>query len=102
MTFDEAMKLGEWTPIRDCAGRFVLRGVSETMSVASLLGEGVQIQMFESPKARDTVFVVRFEGGGTISYRQSRGSWLHTLCTEEGFRRKLEQLQITLTEPSTS
>jgi len=68
MTFDIAMKLGDWVPIRDCPGRFVLRGVPCTLSVASLLGEGVRMQTFHSPVARDTVFVASFEGGGTISY----------------------------------
>jgi len=95
------MKLGDWVPIRDCPGRFVLRGVPPTLSVASLLGEGVHIQTFQSPVARDTVFVACFEGGGTISYRQSADSWLHTLCTQDGFRRKLLQLQIILQEPVT-
>lgn len=99
MTFDIAMKLGDWVPIRDCPGRFVLRGVPPSLSVATLLGEDVRVQTFQSPMARDTVFVACFEGGGTISYRQSPHSWLHTLCTPEGFRRKLQQLQITLNEP---
>jgi hypothetical protein len=99
MTFDIAMKLGDWVPIRNCPGRFVLRGVPPTLSVAGLLGEGVYIQTFQSPVARDTVFIACFEGGGTISYRRSADSWLHTLCTNEGFRRKLQQLQITLHEP---
>ena len=98
MTFDIAMKLGDWVPIRDCPGRFVLRGVPCTLSVASLLGEGVRMQTFHSPVARDTVFVASFEGGGTISYRQSADSWVHTLCTQDGFSRKLQQLQITLHE----
>lgn len=96
MTFDAVKKLGDWMPIRDCPGRFVLRGVSPTLSVTDLLGEDIHLQMFWSPKARDAVFVVCFEGGGTISYRQSSGSWLHTLCTKDGFRRKLEQLEIIL------
>ena len=101
MTFDIAMKLGDWVPIRNCPGRFVLRGVPPTLSVAALLGEGVPIQTFQSPVARDIVFVACFEGGGTISYQQSPDSWLHTLCTRDGFRRKLQQLQITLREPVT-
>jgi hypothetical protein len=96
MTFDTAKKLGDWMPIRDCPGRFVLRGASPALSVTDLLGEDIHLQMFRSPKARDTVFVVCFEGGGTISYRQSSRSWLHTLCTKDGFRRKLEQLEIIL------
>ena len=100
MTFETVKKLGEWIPIRDCPGRFVLSGASPTLSVADLLGDGVSIQQFQSPTARDPVFVVRLEDGGTISYRQSTDTWLHTLCTQDGFGRKLEQLEITLHEPA--
>jgi len=46
--------------------------------------------------ARDPVAVVKFIGGGLISYRQPDGRYLHTLNTEEGFRRKLEHLGISL------
>jgi len=102
MTFELARGLGRWTPIRDCPGRFVLRGVPPTLSAGDLLGEGVRLQTFHSPGARDTVIVACFEGGGTISYLRPAGSWLHTLCTPDGFRRKLEQLQITFHEPDTS
>lgn len=44
--------------------------------------------------ARDAVVVVRFKDGGLISYRKPDGRFLHTLNTEEGFQRKLEQLGI--------
>jgi len=99
MTFETVKKLGKWMPIRDCPGRFVLRGVSPTLSVAELLGDGISIQQFQSPRARDAVFVVCLEDGGTISYRQSADTWLHTLCTQDGFRRKLAQLEIALHQP---
>jgi hypothetical protein len=69
------------------------------LSIADLLGVGISIQQFQTPRARDTVFVARLQDGGTISYRQSADTWLHTLCTHDGFRRKLEQLEITLHEP---
>lgn len=99
MTFETVQKLGDWIPIRDCPGRFVLRGVAPTLSVADLLGESASVQQFQSPKARDAVFVVCLENGGTISYRQSAEAWIHTLCTQDGFKRKLAQLEIALTEP---
>jgi hypothetical protein len=44
--------------------------------------------------ARDPVAVVRFPGGGLISYRKPDGRWLHTLNTADGFARKLEALGI--------
>ena len=98
MTFDTVKKLGEWMPIRDCPGRFVLRGVPPSFGIADLLGDVAGVQQYQSPRARDVVWVVCLEDGGTISYRRAAGTWLHTLNTEEGFRRKLKQLEISLHE----
>lgn len=99
MTFDAVRKQGDWIPIRDCPGRYVLRGVPSALSLADLISDGAVVQQFQSRRARDTVFVVCLADGGIISYRRSSGTWLHTLCTAEGFRRKLEQLEIAVHEP---
>ncbi len=99
MTFDTVKSLGKWTPIRHCPGRFVLRGVSPAFSVVDLLGGIAGVQQFQSPRAIDSVWVACLEDGGVISYRRLAGTWRHTLNTEEGFRRKLEQLEISLHEP---
>ena len=96
MTFDAAKRLGKWTPIRECPGRFVLRGVLPAFSIVDLLGDMAGVQQFQSPKAQDMVWVACLEDGGVISYRRLVGTWRHTLNTEEGFRRKLEQLEISL------
>ena len=102
MTFDNVKGQGKWTPIRNCTGRFVLRGVSPASSVVDLLGDIAGIQLFQSPRAKDMVWVVCLEDGGVISYRRIAGTWIHTLNTEEGFRRKLEQLEISLHEGQVS
>ena len=99
MTFDTVKRLGKWTPIRDCPGRFVLRGVLPAFSIVDLLGDIAGVQRLQSPRAIDTVWVVYLEDGGVISYRRLAGTWRHTLNTEEGFRRRLEQLEISLHEP---
>ena len=95
MTFDSVKRLGEWKPIRNCPGRFVLHSVPPAYGIVDLLGKNVIIQQFQTPQARDSVVIVRLDDGGIISYHRSSGTWLHTLNTEEGFRRKLEQLGIT-------
>lgn len=100
MTFDTVKRLGKWTPIRDCPGRFVLRGVLPSFSIVDLLGDVADVQQFQSPRAQDTIWIVRLEDGAVISYRRPAGTWRHTLNTEEGFRRKLEQLEISLHEPA--
>ena len=46
--------------------------------------------------AKDAVLVVELDDGGLISYHRADGSFLHTLNTTEGFRRKLTQLGIDL------
>jgi len=101
MTFDTVRRLGKWMPIRHCPGRFVLRGVSPALSMVDLLGDIAGVQQFQSPGATDTVWVVCLEDGGMISYRRLDGTWRHTLNTKEGFRRKLEQLEISLHESVT-
>ena len=98
MTFDMVKGRSEWMPIRDRPGRFVLRGMPLTFSVSDLLGDGVDARQFQSPKAKDVVWVVCLEDGGMISYCRPTGTWLHTLNTKEGFRRKLKQLEISLYE----
>ena len=99
MTFDTVKRLGKWTAIRNCPGRFVLRGVLPAFSIVDLLGGIAGVQRFQSPRTKDTVWVFCLEDGGVISYRRPAGAWRHTLNTEEGFRRKLEQLEISLNEP---
>jgi len=96
MTFDSVKKLGEWRPIRNCPGRFVLHGAPPTRGITDLLGEDVIVRRFHSPGARDVVVVARLSDGGVISYQRPSGTWLHTLNTKEGFRRKLEQLEVSL------
>ena len=101
MTFDTVRSLGNWVPIRDCPGRFVLRDIPPTTSIAELLGPETKAQSSQSPKARDLVWVASFDDGGVISYQRSDQTWIHTLCTLEGFKRKLTQLKITVPEPVT-
>jgi hypothetical protein len=94
MTFETVMKSGDWAQIPNCPGRYALRGVPPTFGVGDLVGDGAIVREYRSPNAKDAVFVVRLEEGGTISYHRPDGSWLHTLNTVEGFERKLRQLEI--------
>ena len=70
----------------------MLHGVSPTFSFADLLGEVAGSQQFQSPRAKDAVWVVRLEDGETISYSRPDASWIHTLNAKEGFTQKLAQL----------
>ena len=64
MTFDAAKRLGAWTPIPDCPGRFVLRGVPTTMSVAGLLERACPFRCFShrKPETPCSLFALRVVG----------------------------------------
>jgi hypothetical protein len=94
MTFEALQKRYEWVPIRDCPGRSVLRGVDPKLSLTGLLGDIGTARSFVSAEARDVLWVVPLEGGGVLSYGRADGTWLHTLNTPDGLKRKLAQLQI--------
>jgi hypothetical protein len=96
MGFDEIQRAWDWRPIRGCAGRLVLGGVGARLRPEEILGPEVEIAEFKVSGAKDVVLVARLDCGGIISYRREDGSFVHTLNTEEGFERKLRQLQIEL------
>lgn len=81
-------------PIRNCPGRYVLADAPPALDPAALLEGRVATRSFHSPLARDLILVAYFGPGGLISYRRADGGYLHTLNTEEGFWRKLDQLGI--------
>ena len=97
MTFDELMGAWAWKPIRNCPGRYVLAGAASDLRPQELLGSEAEASEHRVPEARDAVLVAELPDGGLISYRRDDGSYLHTLNTPEGFRRKLAQLGIDLT-----
>ncbi|HEX8846448.1 MAG TPA: hypothetical protein VF791_17505 [Pyrinomonadaceae bacterium] len=97
MTFDEVMRAWDWKPIRNCPGRYVLRGGARPdLLPGEIIAGEFETKEFKVETARDTVLVIEFDGGGLISYRHADGSFLHTLNTVEGFERKLSQLGIDL------
>jgi hypothetical protein len=94
MTFDKLLKAWDWKPISHCPGRYVLKGARNNLRPQELLVDDAQAKEYHVESAPDAVVVVELEGGGLISYRREDGSFLHTLNTPEGFRRKLLQLGI--------
>ena len=82
----------EWREIRGCPGRYIARGIPASWSVADLLGEPVAERIRHFSRARDGVVVTPLEGGGLISYKRADGTYLHTLNTPEGLKRRLAKL----------
>jgi hypothetical protein len=96
MNFEELKAAWEWSPIRNCPGRFTLRGGAAKVSPAELVGADAELTEFRVEDAMDPVVVCRFGGGGLISYRKDDDTYLHTLNTAAGFERKLTQLGLSL------
>jgi hypothetical protein len=93
--FDQLWSRYDWRPIRNCPGRFVLRGWTN-LRPEDLCEGAVESLLFVPQAAPDPVLVTQLESGGLISYLKNEKRLLHTLNTEEGFARKLEQLGIAL------
>lgn len=94
MNFKELFAKFPWSSIRNCPGRYAL-AMTAFSAAPEQLAPGHAAREHRVAAARDPVAVVKFNGGGLISYRKPDGRYLHTLNTEEGFRRKLEQLGIS-------
>ena len=97
-TFEQVFSSGNWQPIRNCPGRYALRGGDRRVPVTTIAGPETQVSEHRSEAARDTVLIVVLAGGGLISYRHADGSYVHTLNTREGFARKLKQLGLEVGE----
>jgi hypothetical protein len=94
MTFAHLLRSHDWRPIVGCPGRYVLRSEPPTLSLRGLLGETVPLRAHRVAAAKDEVWAAQLPDGGLISYCRGDGTWVHTLNTPEGFRRKLSQLGI--------
>lgn len=91
--FDELLSRYQWQPIRNCPGRYVLKG-STRLRQEDLCENDVRSLQYFPAAAHDPVLVTGLESGGLISYLKKDGRLVHTLNTETGFARKLEQLGI--------
>jgi hypothetical protein len=96
MNFEELKSRWNWSPIRNCPGRFIWRENDRNISPEELAGVEIRFSEFRVENAKDTVIVGRIIDGGLISYRSDDGTFLHTLNSIEGFERKLSQLGIKL------
>ncbi|HRH42053.1 MAG TPA: hypothetical protein PKY82_10440 [Pyrinomonadaceae bacterium] len=94
-TFEKAFNTGDWKPIRNCPGRFLLIGGRSDINIENLSESKNPVVEILTEIVPDTVLMIEFEdGGGMISYVKSDGKFIHTLNTNEGFRRKLDQFKM--------
>jgi hypothetical protein len=87
----------QWRAMRNCPGRFILAEAASRLQPDDII-PGAPVREYRVQAAPDPVLIIVFDGGGIISYRKPDGSYLHTLNTDEGFARKLEQLGISLSD----
>ncbi len=94
ISFDDILRNRDWKPMPHCPGRYILAGGLSSITFAELLGKDLPVREYRTEKAADPVLVCDLSEGGIISYRKENQYYIHTLCTAEGFQRKLEQLGI--------
>lgn len=97
LDFESALQSFAWAEIKDCAGRYVLKGREyRHIPPNELFGIAQSAQVFTSFQASDTVLVLPIHAGGFICYRKPDNTYVHTLGNQAGFERKLAQLGISL------
>lgn len=90
ISFASVLPRAPWRPIPGCSGRYVLRGLR--LSLDDVLGEPAEVEEHHVASTPDTILVVRFPGGGLLTFRKPDGTLVHTLNTEEGLARRLAKL----------
>lgn len=90
----------QWEKIPDSEGRFTLNKSQSSLSVEELIGtEEVEIKQHPSAHPREVIHVVKLEDGGLISYQRQDASFIHTLNSENMFKRKQWELGIISYSP---
>ena len=68
MDFKELKSRWNWSPIRNCPGRFILIEEDKTISPEDVIVAAIEFSEFQVEKAKDTVVVGRIIDSGMISY----------------------------------
>lgn len=97
-TLDDLLSRHPWTPIRNCPGRWVLRGSRPDLGVREMVGQEVSVAEYEVASTPDRVLVARFADGGVLTFRKPDGTHVHTLNTVAGLQRRLARLGIDLAD----
>lgn len=91
--FSELYRKYNWREIHGCPGRYTMAGAVH-IPLSELTGENNRYTLYKSEKTKDPFYVIPIGNGGIISYVKKEGFLIHTLNSEEGFKRKLEDLGI--------
>jgi hypothetical protein len=99
--FNTLLSRYSWRPIPGCPGRYVSHADLSHLTVSDLAGMNVVVSSFILTTTKDPVHVTEIKDGGIISYEKKDGSFVHTLNTKSGFKRKLKNLGISLHHSNT-
>jgi hypothetical protein len=93
-SFDDLIARWNFQPIRDCPGRYVLRGESRHLTPADILGSELRVLEYQSATTQDRVLVTEVDGGALMTFAKLDGTFVHTLNTLEGLQRRLRRFGI--------
>tara|TARA_R110002111_G_scaffold177322_1_gene243419 strand:+ start:55337 stop:55672 length:336 start_codon:yes stop_codon:yes gene_type:complete len=100
MKVDDLLKRFEWEQIPNTNGRFTLRQKEIQLSVESLIdSEEVEIKQYPSAHPQELIHVVELEDGGLISYERKDATYIHTLNSQNMFKKKQWELGIIKFSP---
>ena len=87
----------DWEEIPNCPGRYRFKEGRVRTHPRELAGPATRAIDGSSERCRDPFIVVPLsDGGGLLSYRDADGSYLHTLNSAAGLKRKLQDLGVLL------
>jgi len=90
----------QWEKIPDTEGRFTLNQSKSPLTVEQLIdSDELEIQQYPSINPQEMIHVVKLEDGGLISYQRQDTSFIHTLNSENMFKRKQWELGIISYSP---
>lgn len=103
---EDLLSLLPWREIKDCPGRYVLRkkggnycDFSPSEFIFEITKQKMKTYTVEGfvSKMNEKILLIPFScQGGLLTYAKADGSYVHTLNTPSGYKRKLEALHIPL------
>ncbi|WP_145220613.1 hypothetical protein [Gimesia alba] len=100
MKIEDLLTRFQWEQIPNSTGRFTLSKSEASLSIEDLLdSDEVQIKQYPSAHPEEVIHVVELEDGGLISYQRKDKTYIHTLNSENMFKRKQWELGIISFSP---
>lgn len=100
MKIDDLLKRFQWEKIPNTNGRFTLRQQEPQLSVEAILdSDEVEIKQYPSANPQELIHVAELEDGGLISYQRKDATFIHTLNSQNMFKKKQWELGIISFSP---